>query len=90
MRIDNLGAFQAGREFDQKLRPEGREMKEPETPRASQRSVRYQKHDSTNRWMIQVVDKQSDEVIREIPDRRRLDMAAAMKNYIGKLQDTRC
>ncbi len=90
MKIDNLGTFQAGREFEQKLRPEAREIKEPETQGPSKRSVRYQKHQSTNRWMIKVVDMQSDEIIREIPDRKRLDMAAAMQNSLGKMQDIRC
>ncbi len=99
MRIDNLGAIQAGREFDQKQRPEIRERKAPEPPEkpmTSQRSVRYQKHASTNRWMIKVLDVHSKEIIREIPDRKRLDMAAAMKDYLGqvqvsgKIKDSRC
>jgi len=91
MRIDNLGAFQAGREYDQKQRPEVREREKPEqneTAMTSQRSVRYQKHCSTERWMIKVLDVQNDEVIREIPDRRRLDRAAVMEYYLGQIQDS--
>lgn len=92
MRIDNLAAFQAGREYDQKVRPEVRQVKQPETEpvSTSQRAVRFQKHQDAGRWMIQVVDLGSDTVIREIPDQKRLDMAAAMKNLVGSMQDVKC
>ncbi len=92
MRVDNLAAFQAGREYDKKERPEVRQVKQPEAEpvSTSQRAVRFQKHQNAGRWMIQVVDLGSNEVIREIPDQKRLDMAAAMKNLVGSLQDVKC
>ena len=90
MKLDNLAAFQASREFDFKMRPEVKEHKQPEAPEVSQRSVRFQKHQSTDRWMIKVVDSRSNEVIREIPDQQSLDVAAAMKSQIGMMQDTKC
>lgn len=91
MRIDSMEAYQAGQKSEQKARPEVRAVKRSESAAgASQRAVRFQKHQSANRWMVQVVDLGSDEVIREIPDQKRLDMAAAMLNMIGKLQDSRC
>ena len=94
MRIDNLGAYMAGREYEQKSRPEVREMKRPEIEKhpvtTSQRAVRFQKHQDAGRWMIQVVDLGNDKVIREIPDQKRLDMAAAMKHLVGSMQDVKC
>jgi len=90
MKLDNLAAFQASREFDYKLRPEVKERQQPEAPEVSQRSVRFQKHQSADRWMIKVVDARSNEVIREIPNQQSLDIAAAMKSQIGVNQDKRC
>ena len=92
MRIDSAAAFQASRERDQKARPEVRELKQPETEtaRTSQRAVRFQKHHKAERWMVEVVDIYNNEVIREIPNRKALDVVGELKNLVGKMQDTRC
>ena len=92
MRIDNAAAFQASREYEQKVRPEVREVKQPqvETTRTSQRAVRFQKHQKAERWMVEVVDIYNNEIIREIPNRKALDVVGELKNLVGKMQDTRC
>ncbi len=90
MRIDSIGAYQAGQKSEQKARPEVREVKRQESSvGASQRSVRFQKHSGSERWMVQVVDVYNNEVIREIPNRKMLDVVGEMKSQLGKMQDVR-
>ncbi len=90
MRIDTLGAYQAGRKGEINARPEVREVKRDQTSTgSSQRSVRFQKHQRADRWMVQVVDVYNNEVIREIPNRKMLDVVGEMKSLIGKMRDVR-
>ncbi len=90
MRIDSIAVFQAKRESNQKARPEVRETTQPETARTSLRSLRFQKHQGSQRWMVEVVDAYNNEVIREIPNRKMLDVVGELRSQIGKMQDTRC
>jgi len=90
MKLDNLSVFQVSREFEHKKRPEMKELEKPESNRTSQRSVQFQKHQSSERWMVRVVDAHSKEVIREIPDQQALDRAAHMRNMLGRMHDARC
>ncbi len=90
MRIDSIGAYQAGQQSERKARPEVREVKGSESAvHTSQRSVRFQKHQGAERWMVQVVDVYNNEVIREIPNRKMLDVVGEMKTLIGKMQDVK-
>ena len=90
MRIDSIGAYQAGQKSEQKARPEVREVKRQESSAgASQRSVRFQRHSGAERWMVQVVDVYNNEVIREIPNRKMLDVVGELKSQLGKMQDVR-
>lgn len=92
MRIDSIAALQASREYEQKARPEVRETKKPEvkTDTSSKTAVRFQKHARAERWMVEVVDIYNNEVIREIPNRKALDVVGELKNLVGKMQDTHC
>ena len=90
MRIDNLGAYVAGQESSQKKRPEMPQVKQPELAANSQRSLRFHKHQGAERWQVQVVDIYSNEIIREIPNRKALDIVGEMKNLIGRMQDVKC
>ncbi len=92
MRIDSIAAFQASREHEQKSRPEIREIKKPEVEAdsTSKRAVRFQKHARAERWMVEVVDIYNNEVIREIPNRKALDVVGELKHLVGKMQDTHC
>jgi flagellar protein FlaG len=44
-------------------------------------------HDKLNEYYVQVVDDQTQEIIREVPSRKMLDMVAEMKSMIGFLID---
>jgi flagellar protein FlaG len=52
-------------------------------------SLRFKIHDESNRVMVQVIDKETDELIREIPPERLLRLAAQIQEMIGLLLDTR-
>ncbi|WP_461613064.1 flagellar protein FlaG [Clostridium sp. Marseille-QA1073] len=49
--------------------------------------IEYEKHDVFNTYIVKIVDKETKEVIREIPPRKILDMVAAMCEIAGVLLD---
>jgi len=49
--------------------------------------LRFSKHKDTDTTMIKVMDRKTDELIREIPAEKVLDMAAKMDEMIGLLFD---
>jgi flagellar protein FlaG len=49
--------------------------------------VRYQKHDVLNQMIISVIDNNTNEVIKEIPSKKILDMVAKMCEMAGVLVD---
>lgn len=49
--------------------------------------IEYEKHDVFNAYIVKIVDKETKEVIREIPPRKILDMVAAMCEIAGVLLD---
>lgn len=51
------------------------------------RSFEYAVHEKTKQVMIKVVNKENNEVIREIPSEKMLDMFAAMLERAGLLVD---
>ncbi len=58
---------------------------------AFERTLEFSVHEDTNRIMVKVVDRGrfEDEVIREIPPERILDMVATFMDMIGILVDQR-
>jgi len=50
-------------------------------------SVKFNVHEGTDRMMIQVVDKKTEEVVREIPSEEFLDMVSRMVDYMGLMVD---
>lgn len=46
-------------------------------------SISFKVHDETERYYIEVVDKDTDKVIREIPSKELLDVYAKMTEFIG-------
>jgi len=46
-------------------------------------SINFKVHDETERYYIEVVDKATDKVIREIPSKELLDIYAKMTEFIG-------
>lgn len=58
------------------------------TAEAFEVSLRFKLHHS-DRWMIQVFDLETDEVIKEIPPEKVLNVIAQIQNLIGILLDVR-
>ncbi|MCJ1909785.1 flagellar protein FlaG [Planococcus ruber] len=50
-------------------------------------SVKFQFHDELGEYYIQVIDTITDEVIKEIPNKKFLDMYASMAEFAGLLVD---
>ena len=51
------------------------------------RSLKFQIHDRLNEVMVKVIDSETQEVIREIPPEKLLDMFASMLELAGLLVD---
>lgn len=51
--------------------------------------LRFRIHDATHEVIVQVVNRDTGEVVREIPPKKILDMWAEMKRLIGMLMDER-
>lgn len=49
--------------------------------------LRFKFHDKLNEYYVTIVDSKTDEVVREIPPKKLMDMYAAMKDFVGLLVD---
>ena len=49
--------------------------------------LRFSKHDETGRTLIRVINKDTKELIREIPPEKVLDLAARLSDMIGIIFD---
>lgn len=49
--------------------------------------LEFSVHEETNRIMVKVYDKDTDEVLREIPPEQILDMVAEMQKFVGLFVD---
>ncbi|WP_217588526.1 flagellar protein FlaG [Lentibacillus saliphilus] len=54
-----------------------------------QTDLRFQLHEDLNEYYVTVVDPLTDEVIKEIPPKKMLDMYAAMAEFMGLMVDER-
>ena len=52
--------------------------------------LRFSIHEETARMMVQVYDREDNEVIREIPPERVLNLVAQIQQMIGLLLDEEC
>ncbi|GIN64053.1 hypothetical protein J27TS8_40460 [Robertmurraya siralis] len=50
-------------------------------------SVVFKLHEELDRYYVEVIDKETKEVVREIPDKEILDMYAKMTEYLGLFID---
>lgn len=50
-------------------------------------SLNYRVHEETNQIIVQVKNSETDEVIREIPSEKNLDMLAKMRELAGIMVD---
>jgi len=68
---------------------EGAVLKLNDTAEAMQLSLRFHMHSDSERWMVQVVDVRQDEIIREIPPEKVLNVVAQIQDLLGILLDER-
>lgn len=52
-------------------------------------SLKFKLHDELEEYYVQVVDSTTEEVIREIPSKKLLDIYATMKGIVGIVVDKR-
>ncbi|MGJ9384777.1 flagellar protein FlaG [Salipaludibacillus sp. CF4.18] len=50
-------------------------------------SLKFEQHETLNRTMVKVIDKQTEEVVREIPPEKFLDMISSMLEFAGIIID---
>ena len=55
----------------------------------SRRRLRFQVHEATGRIWVQVIDAETNEVVKEIPPERYLDLVARIWELVGLLVDER-
>lgn len=53
----------------------------------SRRNLKFELHDKLDKYYVSVVDSKTNEVIKEIPPKKILDMYAAMAEFMGLLVD---
>lgn len=53
----------------------------------SHTSLKFELHDELQEYYVQIIDERTDEVIREIPPKKLLDMYAAMMEFVGLIVD---
>ncbi len=71
---------------EQKIKAVDRAIKAMEGPHTS---VEFSVHKETNTIMIKVLNKETNEVIREVPPEKTLDVAAKLMEVAGLLIDHR-
>ena len=49
--------------------------------------LRYQFHEKLDKYYVTLVDSKTDEVVREIPDKKLMDIYAAMLDFVGVFVD---
>ncbi|NLM46517.1 MAG: flagellar protein FlaG [Firmicutes bacterium] len=49
--------------------------------------IRFKLHEGAGRLMLEVIDLETNEVIKEIPPKKLLDLAAGIREMIGLLLD---
>ncbi|MGG3563596.1 flagellar protein FlaG [Neobacillus rhizosphaerae] len=55
--------------------------------KASNTHLKFQFHDELKEYYVTLVDDTTNEVVKEIPSKKLLDMYAAMTDYLGLLVD---
>ncbi len=55
--------------------------------KTSKQYLKFEYHDQLNKYYVKVVNEETDEVVREIPPKKLLDIFAAMADAMGILVD---
>ncbi|WP_227937257.1 flagellar protein FlaG [Alkalihalobacillus deserti] len=57
--------------------------------KASNTQLKFSFHEELNEYYVAIIDQQTNEIVKEIPPKKLLDMYAAMKETIGLFIDKR-
>ncbi|SER65222.1 flagellar protein FlaG [Psychrobacillus sp. OK032] len=49
--------------------------------------LRFKYHEELNTYYVTLIDSKTDEIVREIPSKKMLDMYAAMQDFMGLFVD---
>ncbi|MDS9470333.1 flagellar protein FlaG [Sporosarcina pasteurii] len=49
--------------------------------------LKFELHEELNEYYVKIVNTKTDEVIREIPSKKLMDVHAALKEFVGLLVD---
>jgi len=50
-------------------------------------NLRFQFHEELQEYYVTIVDSKTDEVVKEIPSKKLMDIYAAMRDFLGVLVD---
>ncbi|MEK3978408.1 flagellar protein FlaG [Psychrobacillus sp. FSL K6-2836] len=50
-------------------------------------NLRFQYHEELKEYYVTIVDSKTDEVVKEIPSKKLMDIYAAMRDFLGVLVD---
>jgi flagellar protein FlaG len=53
----------------------------------SHTSLKFELHDELKEYYVQIIDERTNEIIREIPPKKLLDIYAAMMEFVGLIVD---
>ena len=56
---------------------------------ADNRKFEYSYHNETGKFVIKMIDKETDEVIRQVPAQKILDYASGLMEYLGLNVDSK-
>ncbi|MGN7457230.1 flagellar protein FlaG [Paenibacillus pasadenensis] len=86
LRLAELRGIKPTVSDEQKIKAVDRAIKAMEGPHTK---VEFSVHKETNAIMIKVLNKDTNELIREVPPEKTLDVAAKLMEIAGLLVDTR-
>jgi flagellar protein FlaG len=52
-----------------------------------EKRMKFEIHEDSNRIMVKIIDKKTDEVLNEIPPEKILDMLSSFSDYVGLILD---
>ncbi|MDA8233884.1 MAG: flagellar protein FlaG [Clostridia bacterium] len=76
----------AGKKIDEKVLNNAVD-KANQTARIFNRQIHFKVHEASRRWIIQIIDTDKGEVVREIPPEKILDIVAQLDRMVGLLVD---
>ncbi|WP_418791018.1 flagellar protein FlaG [Phosphitispora sp. TUW77] len=81
--------LQKDREADEQVVLQEAMEKLNEMTRIFDRTFHFEIHEETKRWIVQVVNTETGDVVKEIPPEKFLDMVARIDQFVGLLIDER-